>query len=60
MRDLTQDYRFQRILIEAAQFRTLRAAYRADPSGPVTTALFRETFSAHRDDPAILRDIVGK
>lgn len=60
MRDLTQDYRFQRILIEAAQFRTLRAAYRADPSGPVTTALLRETFSAHRDDPAILRDIVGK
>ena len=57
MRDLTQDYRFQRILVEAAQFRSLRAAYQADPQSAVTAALLRETFSNHRDDPAILRKL---
>jgi hypothetical protein len=57
--DLTSNYRFQRIIAEAAEYRVLQQIYRSDPKvGPKTAALLRECFRASRDDPADLRRIV--
>jgi hypothetical protein len=56
--DLTSNYRFQRIIAEAAEYRVLEQIYRSDPNvGPKTAALIRECFRAARDDPAELRRI---
>jgi hypothetical protein len=58
MNDITEHYRVQQILIEAAQFRTLRAIYAADPNiSPRTASLLRDCFRMYRDDPADLRKI---
>jgi hypothetical protein len=57
MNDITQHYRFQRILVEAAQFRVLHQIYEADPNvSPGTAALLRDCFRAYRDDPAALHE----
>jgi hypothetical protein len=58
MVDLTQNYYLQQILVEAAQYRTVRAIYKSDPHiGPGTAALLRRVFSADRDDTGALRKI---
>jgi hypothetical protein len=55
MNDITQNYRFQRILVEAAQYRTLRQIFRADPQvGPNTVKTLREIFAVERDDAEYL------
>lgn len=61
MNDLTKNYRFQRILIEAAEYRLLRQVYESDPRiTPKTAKLLRECFAAaRRDDPDALRRITG-
>jgi hypothetical protein len=57
MNDITQYYRFQRILVEAAQFRVLHQIYESDPSvGPGTAALLRNCFRTYQDDPAVLHE----
>jgi hypothetical protein len=58
MSDVTQSWRLQRILVEAAAYRTLRSVYESDPTvGRKTAATLRECFRAHRDDAAALRRI---
>jgi hypothetical protein len=58
MSDPTQNWRFSRILIEAAQYRTLRSVYERDPTiGPQTAATLAACFASHRDDAAALRRI---
>jgi hypothetical protein len=55
MNDITQNYRFQRILVEAAQYRTLRQLFRADPQvGPSTVKTLRDIFATERDDAEYL------
>jgi hypothetical protein len=57
MSDITNNYRFQRILIEAAQYRTLRQVFKADPAvTPKTAAIIRDVFIADRDDVAFIRE----
>jgi hypothetical protein len=57
MNDVSKHYRFQRILIEAAQYRTLRQVFKADPEvTPKTAAIIREVFVADRDDISFLRE----
>ena len=56
MSDITQSFRFQRILVEAAQYRTLYELYKSDPNvGPGTATLLRDCFRADRDDARALR-----
>jgi hypothetical protein len=56
--DVTQSWRFSRILVEAAAYRTLRSVYEADPTvGRETAATLRACFQAQRDDAAALRKI---
>jgi hypothetical protein len=58
MTDVAQSWRLQRILVEAAAYRTLRSVYESDPAvGPSTAATLRACFAAHRDDAAALRRI---
>lgn len=57
MDDITKHYRFHRIIVEAAQYRTLCQAYKADPEvGPGTAALMRNIFAADRDDFAFVKE----
>jgi hypothetical protein len=44
MTDLTKHYRYQRILIEAAQYRTLRQVLKADPEVTPAPLLFCAIF----------------
>jgi hypothetical protein len=57
--DFTRSCGFQRLLVEAAQFRLLRSVYESDPQiKPGTSALLRECFAAaRRDDPGLMRSI---
>ena len=58
MTDLTKHYRYQRILIEAAQYRTLRQVFKADPEvTPRTAAILRNILVADRDDAAFMNEI---
>jgi hypothetical protein len=57
MVDMTQQYRLQRLVMEAAQYRVLHQIYRSDPGvSPKTAALLRDCFSSYRDDAEALRD----
>ena len=50
--------RLQRIVAEAAQYRTLREVVRSDPQiTPRTAALLRKVFQADRDDAAFVSEI---
>jgi hypothetical protein len=61
MNDITQCYRFQRILVEASQYRVLPQIFESDPSvGPATAALLRDCFRTYRDDAADLREIANR
>jgi len=54
--DITKHYQFQRILIEAAQYRTLRQVFKADPQVSAgTAALIREIIVSDRDDVAFIQ-----
>jgi hypothetical protein len=56
--DITKHYQFQRILIEAAQYRTLRSILKADPEvSPGTAAILRDILVADRDDAAFMNEI---
>jgi hypothetical protein len=58
MNDITQSYRFQQVLLEAASYRTLRSLYQADPKiGPGTVDLFQRLFRSDRDDAGEFRAI---
>jgi hypothetical protein len=59
--DFTSGYRFQRILVEAAEYRMLRQIYESDPQiKPKTAHLLRDCFAAaRRDDPGTLHRIAG-
>ena len=59
--DFTRNYRFQRILVEAAEYRSLRQVYESDPKiTPPTAKLLRECFAAtRRDDPGALHRLSG-
>jgi hypothetical protein len=58
MSDPTQSWCFSRILIEAAQYRTLRSISKRDPAiGPQTAATLSACFASHRHDAAALRFI---
>jgi hypothetical protein len=49
--NITKHYQFQRILIEAAQYRTLRQVFKADPQMSANTAaLIRDIIVSDRDD----------
>jgi hypothetical protein len=53
MSDLTKHYRYQRILIEAAQYRTLRQIFKADPEvTPRTAAILRDILVAFMNEIA--------
>ena len=57
MNDITKHYRFQRILVEAAQYRSLRQVFRADPDmNTQTAAIMRHILAADRDDFAFVRE----
>ena len=61
MSDITEHYRVQQILVEAAQYRTLRAIYASDPKvGPGTASLLRQCFAMHRHDPGDLHEIAHR
>jgi hypothetical protein len=56
MNDITKHYRFQRIMIEAAQYRMLREIFKTDPAVDVKTAsLLRDIFASDRDDVAYFK-----
>ena len=58
MNDITQHWRFQQVLIEAAQYVTLRRIWEADPKvGPETAKLLAKCFNSYRDDAAALHKI---
>jgi hypothetical protein len=58
MADITQSWRFSRILTESAQYRLLRSIYERDPAvGPRTAATLRACFAVYRDDASALRRI---
>jgi hypothetical protein len=58
MNDITKHYRFQRILVEAAQYRSLRQLFKADPEvNSKTAAIMRDILAADRDDFAFVRDV---
>ena len=55
MNDITKHYRYQRLLVEAAQYRMLRQIFRTDPQlGTKTATLLREIFKADQDDAEFL------
>jgi hypothetical protein len=57
MVDMTQHYRVQRLLVEAAQYRVLHQIHESDPNvSPKTAALLRDCFRICRDDAEALRD----
>jgi hypothetical protein len=57
MNDITKHYRFQRILVEAAQYRSLRQIFKADPDvNSKTAAIMRDILAADRDDFAFVKD----
>jgi hypothetical protein len=57
--DITKHYQFQRILIEAAQYRTLRQVFKSDPQVSVgTAALIRDIICSDRDDVAFMQKAV--
>lgn len=57
MNDITKHYRFQRILVEAAQYRSLRQVFKADPDvNSKTAAIMRDILAADRDDFAFVKD----
>jgi hypothetical protein len=59
MNDLTKHYRFQRILVEAAQYRSLRQVFKADPEvNSQTAAIMRDILAADRDDFAFVKEAV--
>ena len=59
MNDITKHYRFQRILVEAAQYRSLRQVFRADPEvGSQTASIMRDILAADRDDFAFVKEAV--
>jgi hypothetical protein len=59
MNDITKHYRFQRILVEAAQYRAMRQVFRADPDVNLkTAAMMRDILAADRDDFAFVREAV--
>jgi hypothetical protein len=50
--------RLQRIVAEAAQYRTLREVLRSDPQiTPHTADLLRKVFQIERDDAALMNEI---
>jgi hypothetical protein len=56
MNDITKHYRFQRILFEAAQYRSLRQVFKADPEVNLkTAAIMRDILAADRDDFAFVK-----
>jgi hypothetical protein len=60
MNDITKHYRYQRLLVEAAQYRTLRQIFRSDPQlGAKTAAILREVFNADQDDAEYLHRIAS-
>jgi hypothetical protein len=60
MNDITQNYRFQRILVEASQYRTLRQIFNADPKvSPQTAALLRDVLASYRDDAGFLHEVAA-
>jgi hypothetical protein len=60
MNDITKHYRFQRILVEAAQYRSLRQVFKADPEvTSQTAATIRDILAADRDDFAFIKEAVG-
>jgi hypothetical protein len=59
MNDITKHYRFQRILVEAAQYRSLRQVFKADPEVNSNTAgIMRDILAADRDDFAFIKEAV--
>jgi hypothetical protein len=57
MNDITKHYRFQRILVEAAQYRSLRQVFKADPGvGSQTACIMRDILAADRDDFAFVQE----
>jgi hypothetical protein len=61
MADITEHFRVQQILVEAAQYRTLRAIYASDPNvGPGTASLLRQCFAMHRDDAGDLHEFAHR
>jgi hypothetical protein len=51
MGDITLHYRFQRILVEAGLYRSLRAVVKKDPEVSTRTAtLIRDIIATDRDD----------
>jgi hypothetical protein len=60
MNDITKHYRFQRILVEAAQYRSLRQIFKADPEVNLeTAAIMRDILAADRDDFAFVKEAVS-
>lgn len=58
MSDPTVQYRYQRLLIEAAQYRTLRRIFKADPAiSPPTANLIRGILGDDRDDAEFVHKI---
>jgi hypothetical protein len=61
MNDITQHFRFQRILVEAANWRTMCALLDSDPDlRPNIAALIREIRKRDCDDPRALREIAER
>jgi hypothetical protein len=59
MNDITKHYRFQRILVEAAQYRSLRQVFNADPKvNSQTASLMRDILAADRDDFAFVKEAI--
>jgi hypothetical protein len=57
MNDITKHYRFQRILVEAAQYRCLRQVFKADAEvNSQTAAIMRNILAADRDDFAFVKE----
>jgi hypothetical protein len=57
MNDITKHYRFQRILVEAAQYRCLRQVFKADAEvNSQTAAIMRNILAADRDDFAFVTE----
>jgi hypothetical protein len=60
MNDITKHYRFQRILVEAAQYRSLRQVFKAHPEVNLkTAAVMRDILTADRDDFAFVKQAIS-
>jgi len=58
MSDPTDQYRYQRLLIEAAQYRTLRRIFKTDPALTLPTAnLIKSILGDDRDDAEFVHKI---